>query len=158
MLFLLFQIGKDRYGLEASQIVEILPLVTLKEIPQAPRGVAGIFNYHGVLVPVIDLSELTTGHLSAARLSTRLILVDYPIDAEKPHVLGLMAEMATETVRLDPTAFNDVGIDVPEAPFLGPVAKDARGLIQRIEVKQLLPDALRDRLFRQTEEHACGAC
>jgi chemotaxis-related protein WspB len=157
MLFLLFQIGKDRYGLEASQIVEIVPLVTLKKIPQAPRGVAGIFNYHGVLVPVIDLSELTTGQLSAPRLSTRLILVNYPVEAEKRHVLGLMAEMATETIHLDPTAFNDVGVDTPEAPFLGPVAKDGRGLIQRIEVKKLLPDALRDRLFHQTGETICGA-
>jgi len=158
MLFLLFQIGKDRYGLEASQVVEIVPLVTLKEIPQAPRGVAGILNYHGLLVPVIDLSEVSTGRLSATKLSTRLILVRYPIEAEKRHVLGLKAEMVTETIRLDPMAFNDAGVDTPDAPFLGPVAKDPRGLIQRIDVKKLLPETLRDQLFRQTEEHVCGAC
>jgi len=158
MLFLLFQIGRDRYGLEAGQIVEIVPLVTLKKIPQAPHGVAGVLNYHGRLVPVIDLSEVATGQLSAARLSTRLILVRYPMDAEKQQVLGLMAEMATETIRLEPAAFNHPGIDAPKAPFLGPVAKDARGLIQRIEVEKLLPEALRDQLFRSIEEHACGAC
>ena len=158
MLFLLFQIGRDRYALEASQIVEIVPLVTLKKIPQAPRGVAGIFNYHGVLVPVIDLSELATGQPAAPRLSTRFILVNYPMDAEKRHVLALMAEMATETIHIDPAMFKDGGVAMPEAPFLGPVAKDGRGLIQRIEVKELLPDALRDRLFHPTEETICGAC
>lgn len=158
MLFLLFQIGRDRYALEASQIVEILPLVTLKKIPRTPPGVAGLFNYHGVLVPAMDLSELATGQPAAPRLSTRLILVNYPIDAEKRHVLGLMAEMATETIHLDPAMFKDAGVAMPEAPFLGPVAKDGRGLIQRIEVKDLLPEALRDRLFHQTEETICGAC
>ena len=152
MLFLLFQIGKDRYGLEASQVVEVVPLVTLKKVPPAPPGIAGILNYHGVLVPVIDLSEMTTGKLSAPRLSTRIILVNYPIDAEEKHILGLMAEQATETIQLDPAVFSDPGIDVPEAPYLGPVARNARGLIQRIEVKKLIPDALRDRLFCQTEE------
>jgi chemotaxis-related protein WspB len=157
MLFLLFQIGQDRYGLEASQIVEIVPLVSLKKIPQAPKGVAGIFNYHGVLVPVVDLSEMATGHPAVPRLSTRLILVDYPLDARVRHVLGLMAEMVTETIHLDPVAFRNAGIDAPEAPFLGPVAKDARGLIQRIEVKEILPAALRDRLFLQTEGLACHA-
>lgn len=158
MLFLLFQIGKDRYGLEASQIVEIVPLVALKQIPQAPRGVAGLFDYHGVLVPVMDLSEAATGQRALARLSTRLILVNYPLNARQRHVLGLMAEMATETIHLDPGAFKVAGVDVPEAPYLGPVARDARGLIQRIEVAQLLSDELRNRLFPQTEEHACGAC
>jgi chemotaxis-related protein WspB len=157
MLLLLFQVGPDRYGLEAGQIVEVVPLVILKNIPHAPKGVAGIFNYHGALVPVIDLSELAVGRPSALRHSTRLVLVNYPIDAEKQHVLGLIVEMATETIHLDLAAFNDVGVDVPEAPFLGPVAKDARGLIQKIEVKNLLPDDLRDRLFQSTEELTCGA-
>jgi chemotaxis-related protein WspB len=157
MLFLLFQIGRDRYGLEASQIVEIVPLVTLKKIPKSPQGVAGIFNYHGTLVPVIDLGEVATGQFTAPRLSSRLVLVNYPVNAEKQHVLGLMVEMATETIHLDPAEFNRAGVDVPEAPFLGPVARDSRGLIQRIEVKDLLPDDLRDRLFNSTEEHTCGA-
>jgi len=47
MLFLLFQLGQDRYALEASRVIEVLPLVSLKRIPQAPRGVAGLFNYRG---------------------------------------------------------------------------------------------------------------
>jgi len=153
MLFLLFQIGKDRYGLEAVQVVEVVPLVTLKKLPQAPPQVAGIFNYHGTLVPVIDLSEVSLGRSSESRLSTRLILVNYSVDTNKSHILGLMAEHATETVQLDPEAFNDPGVDVPEAPYLGPVIKDARGLIQWIEVKKLMPDTLRDRLFHQIEEY-----
>ena len=152
MLFLLFQIGNDRYGLEASQVVEVVPLVALKKIPPAPPGVAGILNYHGLLVPVIDLSEMTMGRLSESRLSTRIVLVNYPMDAEKKHILGLMAEQATETIQLNPEAFSDAGVDVPEAPYLGLVAKDTRGLIQRIDVQKLLPDAMRDRLFHPTEE------
>ena len=47
MLFLLFQLGKDRYALEASRVVEVVPLLALKQLPQAPKGVAGIFNYRG---------------------------------------------------------------------------------------------------------------
>jgi chemotaxis-related protein WspB len=154
MLFLLFRIGKDRYGLEASQVVEVLPLIALKQIPQAPRGIVGIFNYHGTVVPVIDLCEVAIGRSSASRLSTRLILVKYPVDAEKKHILALMAEQATETTQLDPALFNNIGVDVPDAPYLGPVATDALGLIQRIEVKELLPAALRNQLFRQSGEYA----
>jgi len=150
MLFLLFQLGKDRYAVEASQVVEVLPLLNFKKIPQAPPGVAGAFNYRGAPVPVIDLSELTIGNPSRQRLSTRLVLVNYPLESGGRRILGLIAEHATETVRLEPTDFLNVGVTVDEAPYLGPVAKDERGLIQWIEVKQLLPESVRGVLFRQT--------
>jgi chemotaxis-related protein WspB len=153
MLFLLFQIGGDRYALEARQVVEIVPLVALKKIPTAPRGVAGICNYHGTLAPVIDLGEVLTGRPSAGRLSTRLLLVNYPT-AERMELLGLMAERATETVQLDRARFESTGLATPEMPCLGPVAQDARGMIQWIEVKKILPEELLARLFPALEEAA----
>jgi chemotaxis-related protein WspB len=41
--------------------VEVLPLVHAKRIPQSPAGMAGIFDYHGAPVPLIDLAELALG-------------------------------------------------------------------------------------------------
>ena len=35
MLFLEFQIGAEAYVLDTAQIVEVLPLVSMKRIPQA---------------------------------------------------------------------------------------------------------------------------
>jgi chemotaxis-related protein WspB len=58
MLFLIFQLGTDRYAIEAAQVAEVLPLVNTKNIPRAPLGVIGVFDYHGTPVPLIDLSEL----------------------------------------------------------------------------------------------------
>ena len=48
------------------------------------------------------------------------------------------------------TDFLSAGVTVDEAPYLGPVAKDERGLIQWIEVKKLLPESVRELLFRKT--------
>ena len=61
MLFLVFQLGKDRYALEARRVVEVVPLLGLKKVPQAPKAVAGIFNYRGRPVPAIDLCQLALG-------------------------------------------------------------------------------------------------
>jgi chemotaxis-related protein WspB len=52
MLFILFQIGRDRYALSAGSIIEVLPLMNLKSVPRAPAGVAGLLNYHGTPVPI----------------------------------------------------------------------------------------------------------
>ena len=61
MLLLLFQVGGDRYALDARRVVEVIPLVKMQRIPRAPKGVAGLFNYRGRPVAAVDLSELMLG-------------------------------------------------------------------------------------------------
>jgi chemotaxis-related protein WspB len=153
MLFLLFQLGKDRYALETGQIEAVLPLLNIKQIPQAPAGVAGVFNYHGAPVPVIDLSQLALNRPAQQRLSTRIILVHYPDQAGWPHLLGLIAEYVAQTIRREPGDFSSTGLDHDGAPYLGPVASDAHGLIQWIELHKLLPTSVRDVLFRPAVEN-----
>jgi len=152
MLFLQFQLGTERYALDSSQVVEVLPRLGIKQIPQAPAGVAGVFNYRGQPVPVIDLSELALGRPARLRMSTRLIIVHYPDSDGTPHLLGLIAEKATETLRRDPADFTDSGVASDDAAYLGPVASDHSGLVQWITVTRLLPPAVRDVLFKQTLE------
>jgi len=154
MLFLLFQLGPDRYVLEASRVVEVLPLLALKQIPQAPRGVAGLFNYRGRPVPAVDLSELTLGQPARQSLSTRIILVNYPDYAGKVRLLGLIAEQATEIIRKEPNDFVDSGLKMGATSYLGPVAMDHHGVIQWVREQRLLPEPVRDLLFSEAAEPA----
>jgi len=78
MLFFLLRLDDDRYALDAGRIVEILPLVTVKRIPQAAAGIAGIIDYHGTPVPLVDLNQLALGRPARRRLDTRIVIVDYP--------------------------------------------------------------------------------
>jgi chemotaxis-related protein WspB len=149
MLFLLLELGKDRYALDVRQIAEVLPLVEVKQIPRAPQAITGLFKYRGGLVPVIDLSQLTLGRPAARRLSTRIVLVNYPDDSGQTHLLGLIAERATQAVRHEMSDFVATGVTDPGASYLGPVATDARGLLQWIDVRTLLPPSLRDLLFKE---------
>src|SRR5436853_7649828 len=98
MLFLLFQLGNDRYALEAIRVVEVVPLLTLKQWAQGPPGLAGIFNYRGQPVPAIDLAQVAGGRAASERLSTRIIIVNHTDGSGKNHLLGLIAEHATEVV------------------------------------------------------------
>jgi chemotaxis-related protein WspB len=147
MLFLLFQIGQDRYALDARQIVEVLPLVSITPLPQAPIGVAGVFMYRGVPVPVIDVNQLTMGSPSHSRLNTRLVVVHFPDSEGQTRLVGLIAERATETMRREASDFAASGVENDQAPYLGPVTTDASGLVQRMDVEKLLPPAVRRMLF-----------
>jgi chemotaxis-related protein WspB len=149
MLFILFQIGRDRYALPASSVIEVLPLMNLKRVPGAPSGVAGVLNYHGTAVPVIDLNQMTLGEPAARRLSTRIILVLYPLGADHPRALGLIAEHATNMIQRTIQDFTETGVESDDARFLGKVANDAGGLIQWIGVERLLTSEVRNVLFRE---------
>jgi len=78
------------------------------------------------------------------------VIVAYPGDGGAVHTLGLIAERATEMIRRDPGDFVSGGVEVPDARYLGPIAHDERGLVQRVEVRELLPAHVRDALFRQS--------
>jgi chemotaxis-related protein WspB len=152
MLFLLFHLGDERYALDTVSVAEVLPLVRMKPIPQALPGVAGVFDYHGAPVPAIDLCELALGRAAPKCLSTRIILVRTLDDAGRPHLLGLIAERVTQTLRRQATDFVSAGVSADGAPYLGPVTSDPGGLIQRIELSKLLSASVRRVLFRQTGE------
>ena len=149
MLLLLFQLDNEQFALDVAQVAQVLPLVGVTRIPQAPPGVAGMFDCHGVPVPVIDLSELMLGRPAKCRLSTRIIVVDYPDHAGETRRLGLIAERATETIRRERADFVEAGVRSDGAPYLGPVVAGPRGLVQWVEVSKLLPERVRDALFRQ---------
>ena len=143
MLFLLFQIGHDRYALEARHAVEVIPFLALKKIPHAPRGVAGIFNYRGHPVPAVDLCELTFERPARELLSTRIIVVKFPDATGQAQWLGLIAEHATGMMRREPQEFVNAGVQVGAAPYLGPVVMDDKGVIQLLHAEHLLTDTVR---------------
>lgn len=154
-LFLLFHLGAQRFALPTAPIVEVLPLVSLRALAQAPAGVAGVFDYHGATVPLIDLVALALalGRPARRRMSTRIVLVRYQDGAETP-LLGLLAERITDTIRRDESDFTQTGVEVEATPYLGPVTRDAQGLVQRVDLAKLLPEAVRAVLFRQPLEVA----
>jgi chemotaxis-related protein WspB len=139
MLFLVLNIGQSRYALNTGQITEILPMVQLNRIPHAPAAVAGAANYRGAALPVVDLVQLMVGRPSRSSLSTRLVVITYSGTTGDKHRLGVIAEGATDILRMNPMDFGPCG-DVNEATaYLGPVAIDDRGLIQWVDPSKLLP-------------------
>ena len=147
MLLLLFTLGNHRYGIEARQVIEVVPMAELKAIPRAPAYVAGILNFRGSPVPVLDLTQMNQSYPSRVCMSTRIILVSYPAGDGTSHILGLMAERVTETAKKNLDEFMPTGVDTPDAPYLGGVANDAHGLLQLMDINRLVPTEVRALLF-----------
>lgn len=141
MLMLILSVGDNLYALDTAHVVEVIPRVNLRQLHQVPEYVAGLFNYRGAIVPVIDLCQLIQNHPSRSYLSTRIIMVNYVGKDNTKRWLGLMAERVTETLNKPDKDLVDTEVVLNEAPYLGEMMMDEKGMIQRIRLEYLLLDS-----------------
>lgn len=138
MVFVLFYVGEDRFVVEAQKLIEVVPLVRLNKLSNTPDYIAGLCNYRAVPVPVVDVHLMIDGVASKQVMSTRILLVSYKGQEEREHVLGMIVEDATETVTLEKSAFHKSSMKSVEGNFVSNVMTDERGIIQWMDVDQLL--------------------
>jgi chemotaxis-related protein WspB len=67
-------------------------------------------------------------------------MVSYPSQNYGEQYLGLIAEKITDTLDRPEGNFVDSGIRIKEAPYLGGMLMDEKGIIQRIHLEQLFAD------------------
>jgi chemotaxis-related protein WspB len=146
MLLLRVRLGGDQFVLDTAQVEEVLPLVRWAAVPGAPAGIAGVLNYHGAAVPLLDLSELITGTRSERRMTTRIIVARYGANGTQQRI-AMIAEDLTDAVRRPDSALTDGPMRSASAPFLGRISTDSGEIVQEIDISKLLSDETRTAWF-----------
>lgn len=150
-LYIQFIVDDNRYVISAADVVGIVPLATMHDIPKAPDYVVGILNYHGMSVPVVDLTHLMAGKKTEYRLSARIVLLKLDVPEQGAAVVGLLAEKVTEVMRVHESEFKKSGVRNNDAKYLGDVITDNSGILQRLNIPELLPKSAKKMLFEQVE-------
>lgn len=52
--FLTYFLGEEEYGVDISQVREIIAMMKITPVPRTPKYVAGVINLRGSIIPVID--------------------------------------------------------------------------------------------------------
>lgn len=146
MLLLLFETSDGRYALDSKHIVEIIPLLKTKKIPAAPAFVTGMINYHGVAVPVFDFCAIEGDEASRQFYSTRIILVNYPLDDETK-LVGVIAERATDIIKCDESSVRSSGILLENNLTGGTGQNGQEEIVQLFDVKRMIPEDIVRELF-----------
>ncbi len=142
MLILMFRAGGRRYAIDAARVAEVVPRVRLRPLPHAPAHLAGVFDYRGEVVTVLDVGVLLGAEPAPDRLNTRVILADRRADpraTDSPRaLLGLLAADVDDLATVDPAAFVPTPVPIPTAPYLGGVAEIGSGMVQLLLVARVL--------------------
>jgi purine-binding chemotaxis protein CheW len=93
-----FRIGKSEYALPVINVGEILRMVAIAPVPEAPAWLPGVINLRGKVIPVIDLR--TRLGLPEAKVGVNTPIV---VAETEGQMVGLVADSVTElmTVQLD---------------------------------------------------------
>ncbi|VAX00129.1 hypothetical protein MNBD_GAMMA22-1143 [hydrothermal vent metagenome] len=150
MLLVSLHIEQHHFVIAAKKIIEILPLTSLKPISRAPDFIAGLLDYRGLAVPVINLCQLNNGVNYNRVLSSRIVLVNYTANNRKMYPLGLIAEKVTETINVSKNEFQASGISIDSTPYLGDVTRDNSDLIHYVKINELLTEQLEAMLFNES--------
>ena len=71
-----FQLGSEEYGVDISQVQEIIRMVEITHVPRAPHFMEGVINLRGQLIPIIDLRTRFGMQRIDATKSTRIVVTE----------------------------------------------------------------------------------
>ncbi len=141
MMLLMLKVSDNRYGINVVEIVEVVPHVLLQKLPKSPVIIAGLLNYRGHIVPIIDGSRLMGDRSVKKCLSSRIIIIKS--EKMRSSCIGFLAENVTETLKVDDSQFTDASIGEGEKSVVDKVILDENGMIQHINVTRLIPNELK---------------
>src|SRR3569623_286601 len=94
------------FAIEAGSVREILDLVPITEVPNAPAFVGGLINVRGRVVPLADLRGMFDMDRPPPDQDTRIVVVEVDIDGE-PTVAGILADKEHDVTDIDAAAIQD---------------------------------------------------
>ncbi|MFH0998834.1 MAG: chemotaxis protein CheW [Pseudomonadota bacterium] len=109
--YLTFTLAGEEYGIGILKIREIIGMMPITSVPQAPDFVKGVINLRGKVIPVIDL-RLRFG-MAAMDYTERTCIIVVQIDLSgAPLNIGIVVDSVSEVLNIG-------GGDIENAPTFG---------------------------------------
>lgn len=128
-----FTLAKQRYGLPAHQIVEVLRMVAFTVLPEQPKGLLGVMNFRGEVIPLLDLRQIINIVPQHVTLSTPILVARV---GERS--LGLVVDEVLD-VEVVPLG-NQITVDELSTAvrFVAAIARREEGLLLVINLQEVL--------------------
>jgi len=139
------------YAFPSAEVVEVIPRVVAKALPQAPDWVLGWINYRGRLILALDFSRLRGDPGGEPRMANRILVLRTGEPGDEPNELtGVLVDAVLGSERCDFSAADKhARLAPPQAGYLTAATLLDSQLVQLVDPRQL------PRPFAAPEEVAC---
>lgn len=131
-----FSIGKEEFCVDILKVQEIIRMMEITKIPNAPDSVEGIINLRGKVIPVIDFGKRCnmSGGNDVDESHRRIVVVSI---GEK--TVGLVVDKVSQVIKLEEEQISST----PEvakgynSDFIGGVGKSGDKLLILLDLEKL---------------------
>ena len=127
--YVTFTIGKEQFGVNISQVQEIIWLTDITHVPNVQNYIEGIVNLRGNVLPVMDIRKRF--HLAEVERTDSSSIVVVDVDSRKT---GVIVDSVSNVRRLNRDAIEPpppiiAGLDASFVKGVGKIKNDERMLI-----------------------------
>lgn len=129
----LFSLEEPRYALYLSEVVKVERAVEITHLPKAPQVVSGVINFHGEIIPVIDIRKLFRLPQRDIRLEDQFIIA-----RTSQRLVVLVVDSVNGVYDLEHHQAMDPGESLPFTEYLSGIATVERDIVLITDLEKFL--------------------
>jgi purine-binding chemotaxis protein CheW len=90
-----FKLENEEYGVDILRVKEIIKMIKLTPIPNAPDYIEGVINLRGKIIPVVDIRRKMGMNKKEIDKNSRIIVVEL-----NDKTLGFIVDEVSEVLRI----------------------------------------------------------
>jgi purine-binding chemotaxis protein CheW len=94
--FLTYFLNDEQYGIEISQVREIIAMMKITPVPRTPRYISGVINLRGSIIPVVDTRKRFEMDEIEYTEQTAIIIIEI-----KKMSIGFIVDMVEEVLAIE---------------------------------------------------------
>mgnify|MGYP006292411411 FL=1 len=137
--YLTFKVGEEEFGAHVSQVLNILEMTKITEVPKTPDYMKGVINLRGTVLPIID-TRLKFGLPEAEYTSnTCIVVMDLDFNDDTVHIGAIVDEVLSvveiEEGQIEPPP--SIG-NRYKSDFIHGMAKVEENFVMLLDMQQIL--------------------
>lgn len=139
-----FKIADEEFGVDILRVQEIIRMMPITKVPNAPPFVEGVINLRGKVIPIIDMRRRFGMAANAHDEQTRITVMDL-----QGQVVGFVVDAVREVLRIKEST-----VEAPPQVVAGIGSEYLKGVGKLDDRLLILLDL--DKLLAETEIEALG--
>jgi chemotaxis-related protein WspB len=135
-----FTVGARTLAVDLAWVREVCPMVRLRSVPGAPPWLRGLLDYHGTLVPSVDLGLLLGAAPVEPTVGARILLLEGAIDGSlsgRRALFGVLVDRVEAPLTLERDGSWSAPEGLPDLAFIREVATMERQDILVLDAARL---------------------